>query len=265
MLEGYRLGIDIGHGYWLDGNYDSGAVGQKGTYEHHVVEDIAIRFARLIKQQFPGIVLIFSFDPGTIESASSMSNELYERVAEFNDENVDFVLSFHINSDDTHTATYISTWIYQEGGLAELMANYIQSSLVNDLDWEKFGLEDGGVRTANFYMVRKPDAPSVLMELGFISHKGEEIELKLPEVREKIAKAILRGFLKYHKVTEVIKEMSKYFIDVEKGHWAETSIDSLVEKKIFTVPLEKTFRPAANLTRAELAVALAKVIEFVSK
>jgi len=263
MFEGYKLGIDIGHGYWLGGNYDSGAVGPLGTYEHNVVEDIALQFAKIVKEQFPQITLVFSFDPGTKEIADSISSELYERVVEFNNENVDFVLSFHNNSDDTHKATYISTWIYQTGGPAELMAKYIQASLVNDLDWERFGLEDGGVRTANFYMVRKTNASSVLMEIGFISNPQEEIELKKPEVRKKIALAIWRGFLKYYKVSEVKKEMSKYFTDVPKDHWAATAIDTLVEKKVLSVPESKTFRPNDVVTRAELAMSLENILKII--
>ena len=53
------------------------------------------------------------------------------------------------------------------------------------------------VERANFFVLRSPDVPSILVELGFITTDAEERRLKDPAHREKIAKAIIEGARNY--------------------------------------------------------------------
>lgn len=48
-------------------------------------------------------------------------------------------------------------------------------------------------RFAGFAVLKAPDVPSVLIELGYLSHPVEERELRKPAYRSKLAKAIVRS------------------------------------------------------------------------
>jgi hypothetical protein len=55
------------------------------------------------------------------------------------------------------------------------------------------------------------------------------------------------------------KESSQGFTDI-KGHWAESDIQSMVQKKVISVGAEKLFFPNREITRAEFAVFLVKTL-----
>ena len=54
-----------------------------------------------------------------------------------------------------------------------------------------------GVRQAGFLVLRKTSMPSILVELGYISNKGEERYLASPEGQQKLASSIYNAFTKY--------------------------------------------------------------------
>jgi len=56
---------------------------------------------------------------------------------------------------------------------------------------------DRGVRQAGFLVLRKTSMPSVLVELGFITHKEEERYMKSTDGQNNLAKAIGDAFTKY--------------------------------------------------------------------
>ena len=66
------------------------------------------------------------------------------------------------------------------------MAINIDNQLVNSLD-----LYDRGIKSANFWVLRKTDMPAVLVETAFINNPKEEDKL-INQVDE-FAKAIARG------------------------------------------------------------------------
>ena len=52
-------------------------------------------------------------------------------------------------------------------------------------------------RFAGFAVLKSPDVPSVLMEMGYLSNKEEERLLRQPAYREKLAKATVRAINSY--------------------------------------------------------------------
>jgi N-acetylmuramoyl-L-alanine amidase len=59
------------------------------------------------------------------------------------------------------------------------------------------GRADKGVRQAGFWVLHATAAPSVLVELGYISNKKEEAFLNSKDGQEKLANAIYTAFVKY--------------------------------------------------------------------
>ena len=54
-------------------------------------------------------------------------------------------------------------------------------------------------RFAGFRVLKAPDVPSVLLELGFLSNRQDEVSLRTKKYRNKIAKAIVKSVDNYFK------------------------------------------------------------------
>ena len=57
-------------------------------------------------------------------------------------------------------------------------------------------------RFAGFAVLKAPDVPSVLVELGFLSNRNDEKALKNRKYREKLAKGIVQAVSNYFSTTE---------------------------------------------------------------
>jgi N-acetylmuramoyl-L-alanine amidase len=77
------------------------------------------------------------------------------------------------------------------------LANYIQNSMVNELDGEYEDVVDLGVKQALFYVLFGAEMPSVLVEVSFISNPGEERLLSKDDYRAELAQSIAAGVRKY--------------------------------------------------------------------
>ncbi len=75
-----------------------------------------------------------------------------------------------------------------------LLAFYIQRALVKGL-----GLEDRGVRRAQFEVLRTASMPAVLVEAGFMSHPVEGAKIRDAAYRRELARAIASGLIEYRR------------------------------------------------------------------
>lgn len=73
-----------------------------------------------------------------------------------------------------------------------LLAYYIQRALVKGL-----GMEDRGVRRAQFEVLRGAAMPAVLVEAGFMSHPVEGAKIRDAAFRRELARAIAAGLVDY--------------------------------------------------------------------
>ncbi|SMB97715.1 N-acetylmuramoyl-L-alanine amidase [Thermanaeromonas toyohensis ToBE] len=220
-----RIGLDAGHG-----GSDPGAIGPNGLREKDVVLAIARDLA--YRLQNSGFEVVMTRDADT-------DVELEERAARLNKAQADLVLSLHINSASSPSANYVSTWIWKRGGRAEVAAQYIQQALVNTLGWP-----DGGIRKANFYILRETIAPAVLAEIGFISNPAQADALAQEQTRKSISLALLIGLKRYFAKNDIT------------GHWAEEAIKEILDLGFMHGYPDGSFRPDQPATRAELAAAL---------
>jgi N-acetylmuramoyl-L-alanine amidase len=62
------------------------------------------------------------------------------------------------------------------------------------------------IQHAPFYVLRQVDMPSILVETAFITNPKEEVKLRDPYWRDKVAKAIADGILAYRDVVESTSE-----------------------------------------------------------
>jgi N-acetylmuramoyl-L-alanine amidase len=208
------LMIDPGHG-----GRDPGAIGVSGTYEKHVVLDVARRMAEALSRK-PGVTVKMTRD-------SDVFLPLEERVRLGQEAHADFFLSVHADSAPNKSARGLSVYtlspkasdrlaqqIADSENAADLiggvqlppadkevssilfdltarrthnMALHVKSNFVEAMgrDWH---LLDRPMRAANFVVLRAPNIPSMLVETGFLSNRHDEQILRDPREREKIAR-----------------------------------------------------------------------------
>jgi N-acetylmuramoyl-L-alanine amidase len=78
-----------------------------------------------------------------------------------------------------------------------LEQSYKLASFIHQRALELKLTEDRGLKQANFYVLRWVSAPSVLIELGFLSNPEEAKMLASEEYQMKLARAIAMGIMDY--------------------------------------------------------------------
>jgi len=220
---GLKIGkvvIDPGHG-----GHDQGTESPKGLLEKDLVLDIAKRVGALIEEHLGAEVIYTRSDDTFIP--------LEARTALSNDNKADLFLSIHANSSPIPRIAGVETYYRSftnakdslevaarenasaQRSIAELedvihtmmlgekveeskdFAARIQSSLFSFSTRNFPGVHDRGVKKAPFVVLNGAKAPSVLVEIGFLSNSREEALLRKPDYRQKLAEALYRGLSKY--------------------------------------------------------------------
>jgi N-acetylmuramoyl-L-alanine amidase len=219
-LQAGRIVIDAGHG-----GHDPGTIGRAGLQEKDLVLDVALRLERLVREQAGAEVVM--------TRSSDVFIPLEERTAIANTKKADLFLSIHANSSPNPRARGIETYFLsfaknehaeevaaRENAISQAtlkdlqnlvkaivvnskidesreFATEIQEALVGSLQARDSSLPDRGVHTAPFYVLIGANMPSILAEIAFVSHPGEEKLLKTADYREAIARSLFHGVARY--------------------------------------------------------------------
>ena len=87
---------------------------------------------------------------------------------------------------------------------------------------------DRGVHQAGFLVLHATTMPSILVELGFISHPEEEKYINSPEGKEKLSMSIANGFDTYYRSLKEDKQNAEQ--DKQKSGAAQNSTDNQLPK-----------------------------------
>jgi N-acetylmuramoyl-L-alanine amidase len=171
------VAIDPGHG-----GGDPGAVGIGNVHEADVVLDIAEKVAGILEQQGVQAVLTRSNDTEI---------ELQPRVDTAEQANATLFVSIHANAIDMTRPDVngTSTYFFSSG---EALAQTVQDAIVQGT-----GMQDRGIHSARFYVLRKTSMPSILVETGFVTGGDDAKKLADPGWRTQMATAIANGVLQY--------------------------------------------------------------------
>ncbi|HEY9893765.1 MAG TPA: N-acetylmuramoyl-L-alanine amidase [Candidatus Sericytochromatia bacterium] len=171
--------VDPGHG-----GPDPGAIGIGGLQEKGIVMSISQQVASLLEQQGVQAVLTRTGDSDL---------DLEPRVAMAERMNANLFVSIHANAismsrpDINGLETY-----YYSGPSSGRLAQTIHNSILQGVD-----IQDRGIRTARFYVLRRTSMPSVLIEVGFVTGRDDAVKLSNPTYQNQMAQAIARGILQY--------------------------------------------------------------------
>jgi N-acetylmuramoyl-L-alanine amidase len=219
------VAIDPGHG-----GEDPGAQGPSGTFEKHVVMQIAKRLKQKIDQQ-KGLRAVLTRE-GDYYVALSKRREIARDV-----HHADLFVSIHADAWTDPRARGASVFVLSQRGASSTLARHLAdkenaSDMVGGVELEDkddllrsviFEIAMEGtlvhsmrasnavlkelkgvsrlhkkrVEQAGFMVLKSPDMPSLLVELGFISNPTEEKMLRSSNHQEKIANALLSGVRQY--------------------------------------------------------------------
>ncbi|KAA9346808.1 N-acetylmuramoyl-L-alanine amidase family protein [Larkinella humicola] len=228
--------LDPGHG-----GKDPGTM-TKRNRESRIVLKIALELGRRIKEELPGVKVIYT-------RSTDVFIELNERSAIANRNKADLFISIHVNASPSSsrvngTETYTmglhktngnldvakreNAVILKESNYKEnyqgfdpdsplahiMLANYQHAFMNSSVDfaqkveWSfKKNAErpSRGVKQAGFLVLWRTTMPSVLVETGYITNPDEERYLASEEGQDALANAIFRAFKAYKDEVDAVE------------------------------------------------------------
>lgn len=219
--KGYTtIVIDPGHG-----GRDPGARGLRHTEEKDITLKVGLTLRDLLARQ-PGVRVLMTRDQDVFV-------ELEDRAKFANSHEADLFISIHVNSHPSRLVKGIeiyhfgeakdqralevaarengtplgSTGVGWEYLVADLLTTKkIESSL--ELAWTTkeamvahmnghYAMNDHGVKTAPFYVLRFTSMPSILAEIAYISNPAEEELIRKPAFVRDVAESLFHGVKTY--------------------------------------------------------------------
>ncbi|MEK4249858.1 N-acetylmuramoyl-L-alanine amidase [Paenibacillus sp. FSL W7-1287] len=179
----YHIVLDAGHG-----DSDPGAVNKTLGLREKDFNLSAVLKVKAELEKHPQIAVHLTRSDDTFL-------ELSERVA-FAEKlpgigkKADLFISFHANSYKTSNINGTETYYTRENSkkLANTLHPYILGAV---------GLNDRGVRTASFKVIRETTMPAVLLEVGYLSNASDAKVLFNNDVQTKFAQELTKGIKKY--------------------------------------------------------------------
>lgn len=179
--------LDPGHG-----GSDPGAIGASGLKEKQITLEISMRVKELLEKEGANVYMTRTTDKDVYAPNASDRAELQARVNVAEKHNSDLFLSLHINSSVNKSVGGFSSYYYPKTDNDLKIAKTIQDKFAKN-----FGVDNLGVRQANFYVVKRCSMPATLLEMCFISNPKEEKLMKSKWFQKKTARLIVEGVKNY--------------------------------------------------------------------
>lgn len=219
--------IDAGHG-----GKDPGAIGRSGMAEKDITLFVSLRLRELIiKRLGKGVLMTRDRD---------VFIELEDRAKFANNMGADLFVSVHVNSHPQRSTKGVEIYHFGEAtdrralevaarengtpikdtgiGWEYLVADLLTTKKVQEsleLAWttkkamiarldDYYDVEDHGVKTAPFYVLRFTTMPSILAEIAFITNPTEERLMQSDAFLYRIAESIFDGIKTYVKPLQTV-------------------------------------------------------------
>src|SRR5215470_16760824 len=164
--------IDAGHG-----GYDRGGIPGQRVSEKDMTLDVAQRLKSVLAAS--GYRVVMTRD-------SDVFVPLGTRCAIANSNRNAIFVSVHFNSATRRSASGIETYFYNRESLslASAIHHYVAGGAPS---------ENRGVRRRGYFVLRRTNMPSVLVECGFLTNPTEANYAQNPSYRQKLAEGISAG------------------------------------------------------------------------
>ena len=184
-LNGRTVTLDAGHG-----GSDNGAIGPTGVKEKDVTLAVALKVERILAEQGAQVIMTRRTDIDVASPYASNTQELQARVDYAG--GADIFISIHCNAFSTPSSNGMETFYGTSNS-----DSYRLAALLNEELLRYGGLNNRGVKSANFYVIKHTTCPSSLIELGFVTNYEEERLLASDDYQEKLAQAIVAAINRF--------------------------------------------------------------------
>ena len=203
LLEGVKIGIDPGHQARGDYSKEASAPGSS-TKKARVSSGAQGKYTRIpehttnlqIGLKLRDLLTYFGAEVYMTRETADINISNKERALMMNELGVDMVLRIHCNGSSNKKANGMSIYVRKTGigkeesaACAKLILNYMQANTsANSL----------GVKYSDGYTgLNWSTVPSMLLELGYLSNKNEDILLNTPDYQDKLVRGMVSGICEY--------------------------------------------------------------------
>lgn len=172
--------IDAGHG-----GKDPGGISVNKYKEKDFTLATTLKIEALLKNE-PNIELVLTRSGDTYPT-------LQERAKLANNLKADLFISIHANSiaaGSKSNPSGVETYYTRKESLQ--FANVVHKYLV-----PATGIQDRGVRQANYHVTRETKMPAILLECGYLSNTKDEALLYSEDFQQRVAEAVVAGIKEY--------------------------------------------------------------------
>ena len=201
VLDGVKIGIDPGHQRKADGRGEaiSPTSTRRKARTSHGTSGRATKIPeyetnRVISLRLRDILEAHGAEVHMTHHDVNISNQ--ERAKMMNELGVDLVLRIHCNSASRSSVKGMSNYVRKTGACKEESVRAAQ--LILDEMLAETGAVNQGVKESDEYTgLNWSTVPSILMELGYMSNRAEDVLLNTPEYQDKMIIGIVRGICAY--------------------------------------------------------------------
>lgn len=183
--DGALIVLDSGHG-----GFDPGKIGINGALEKEVNLNIAKKVELYLKKQGYTVIMTRENDDCL---ADSKVEDLKARVSLINDKKPLIAVSIHQNSYSQESIHGAQVFYYTHSKNGEKAAKILQEAMLDvNSDNSRQAKEND-----TYYLLKKTNIPTVIVECGFLSNQKEADLLITEEYQEKMAAAVAKGIHEY--------------------------------------------------------------------
>jgi N-acetylmuramoyl-L-alanine amidase len=189
-FDGLVIAIDPGHG-----GIDHGAISSSGIKEDRLNLQVSLLVRDRLKNA--GAIMVMTRQSAEVDysgdSNTRKKRDMENRARLIVASNPDAVISIHMNKYPNKRYYGPQTFFLKESAEGKRLAEDVQSHLLGSLPrYKKFRIVEG-----DYFMLHVVNAPSILVECGFLSNTDDEKRLQDSNYQNTIAECIYRGICDY--------------------------------------------------------------------
>jgi N-acetylmuramoyl-L-alanine amidase len=184
LLADKVIVIDPGHG----GVYSGAAY--YGLREADINLAVALKTRDRLAAIGATVILTRTTDANLAAPGASLADDLQRRVDVAKAAGADIFVSLHANADTDPSVVGVIG--FYPAGRPDDLARALKDGAVLAT-----GAVNGGVRPANFYVLRNSEIPAALLEMGFLTCSDEAARLGEDDYQNQLAEGVVRGIVRY--------------------------------------------------------------------
>ncbi len=193
--HGTKVVIDPGHG-GFDPGYDQSKMGIGNALEKDINLAISMKLKKQLEDEGFQVIMTRETDTdlGNGRGRDRKISDMRNRVEAINQAQAELCICVHQNSYQTSDVKGAQVFYHSESEDGKILAQMIQQEIRQNLDTGNTRQEK---EDKNYYILRKTNCPTVIVECGFLSNWEEANKLKDEYYQEQLANTLVQAIKKY--------------------------------------------------------------------